>query len=47
MSQTTDLQEPTEVDRVTADSVPERANILREWPPCTCGRDVCPDRGAS
>lgn len=46
MSQTTDLQESTEADRVTADSVPERVGILREWPPCTCGRDVCPDRGA-
>ncbi|SDT83110.1 hypothetical protein SAMN05216371_7923 [Streptomyces sp. TLI_053] len=25
--------------------VPNRVAILREWPPCSCGRDVCPDRG--
>ncbi|MER5348967.1 hypothetical protein ABT093_01325 [Kitasatospora sp. NPDC002551] len=24
-----------------------RGGILREWPPCTCGADHCPDKGAA
>ncbi|MCX4686451.1 hypothetical protein OG401_19410 [Kitasatospora purpeofusca] len=24
-----------------------RIGILREWPPCTCGADICPDAGAA
>lgn len=36
----------TPCERATA--YPAKAigpGILREWPPCTCGADICPDGG--